>query len=62
MFYFLGSFFNVTPFRVIGRLNIILNIFNLNIKKNPSLKFLNIDLILYVSNLIFKNKYLKLHL
>jgi hypothetical protein len=60
--YFRGNFFKVTPFRVIGRLNNILNILNLNIKKKPSLKFLNTDLILYVSNLIFKNKYLKLHL
>lgn len=55
IYYLRGNFFNFTPFLITGRLNIILKIFNLNIKKNPSLKFLIIDLIFRESNLIFKN-------
>ncbi len=52
--YFRGNFFNFTPFLITGRLNIILKIFNLNIKKKPSLKFLIIDRIFKESNRIFK--------
>ena len=53
-YYFRGNFFNFTPFLITGRLNIILKIFNLNIKKKPSLKFLIIDRIFKESNRIFK--------
>lgn len=52
--YFRGNFFNFIPFRIIGRLKIILKIFNLNIIKNPSLKLFKIDRSLIESNLTFK--------